>query len=224
MATFSHQNPALLYIAIAFSFVLIIVLACVPSVRRKSPQNLIFLGLFTLCESWLIGQTIFFSILCFQMMKRKHIKYRFQKKHCWRQVLFARHTRSTRCWSLSGWLHWWSSPSLCLPCRPRSTSPPGEVVESLLNSQSFPLFVLSNDNALQWLMERDWLFFPWSCKLQFPNFKFQTPNSKLVSVNYWSGALICILMIFSVAGFIAGFFPEVAWKLDSVSSIQKKAQ
>ena len=85
VATFSYENPALLYVAMASSFILIIALVCVSSIRRKSPHNLVFLGLFTLCESWLIGQTIFFSILCFQMMKRKQIKYWFQKKHCWRR-------------------------------------------------------------------------------------------------------------------------------------------
>jgi len=43
VATFSKENPALLWVALAFS------------IRRKSPHNLIFLGLFTLCEGWLIG-------------------------------------------------------------------------------------------------------------------------------------------------------------------------
>ena len=53
--------------------------------------------------------------------------------------------------------------------------------------------------------------------LQIPNFKFPIVVAQVMDVKYWSGALICILMIFSVAGFIAGFFPEVASKLGSVS-------
>jgi len=55
VAKFSQQNPALLWVALAFSIVMMLALVCVPSIRRKSPHNLIFLGLFTLCEGWLIG-------------------------------------------------------------------------------------------------------------------------------------------------------------------------
>jgi len=55
VATFSQQNPALLWVALAFSIIMMLALVCVPSIRRKSPHNLIFLGLFTLCEGWLIG-------------------------------------------------------------------------------------------------------------------------------------------------------------------------
>ena len=58
-------------VALAFSIIMMLALVCVPSIRRKSPHNLIFLGLFTLCEGWLIGnfhrhQWIFkiFSPLC----------------------------------------------------------------------------------------------------------------------------------------------------------------
>ena len=55
VATFSKENPALLWVALAFSIIMMLALVCVPSIRRKSPHNLIFLGLFTLCEGWLIG-------------------------------------------------------------------------------------------------------------------------------------------------------------------------
>jgi len=55
VAKFSQQNPALLWVAMAFSIIMMLALVCVPSIRRKSPHNLIFLGLFTLCEGWLIG-------------------------------------------------------------------------------------------------------------------------------------------------------------------------
>jgi len=55
VAKFSRETPSLLYVAMAFSFILMIALVCVPSIRRKTPHNMIFLGLFTLCEGWLIG-------------------------------------------------------------------------------------------------------------------------------------------------------------------------
>ena len=56
VAKFSQENPALLWVALAFSIIMMLALVCVPSIRRKSPHNLIFLGLFTLCEGWLIGK------------------------------------------------------------------------------------------------------------------------------------------------------------------------
>merc|ERR1712032_1753881 len=55
VAKFSQENPALLWVALAFSIIMMLALVCIPSIRRKSPHNLIFLGLFTLCEGWLIG-------------------------------------------------------------------------------------------------------------------------------------------------------------------------
>ena len=55
VAKFSQQNPALLWVALVFSIIMMLALVCVQSIRRKSPHNLIFLGLFTLCEGWLIG-------------------------------------------------------------------------------------------------------------------------------------------------------------------------
>merc|ERR1712116_63233 len=57
VAKFSRETPSLLYVAMAFSLILMIALVCVPSIRRKTPHNMIFLGLFTLCEGWLIGAT-----------------------------------------------------------------------------------------------------------------------------------------------------------------------
>ena len=39
----------------ALGLILIIVLACCPSVRRKYPQNIIALGLFTVCEGVMLG-------------------------------------------------------------------------------------------------------------------------------------------------------------------------
>lgn len=53
--TFSQENSWILWVAMAFSIVLIIMLVCVESIRRKSPHNMIFLGLFTVVEGWLVG-------------------------------------------------------------------------------------------------------------------------------------------------------------------------
>ena len=50
-----QRDPILLYVSMVMTIVLIIVLACCPMVRRKSPQNFIFLGLFTVFEGILVG-------------------------------------------------------------------------------------------------------------------------------------------------------------------------
>jgi len=52
---FSAAHPGILYAAMAFSIILMLALVCVESIRRKTPHNMIFLGLFTVCEGWLIG-------------------------------------------------------------------------------------------------------------------------------------------------------------------------
>lgn len=52
---YSENNIWLYIVALVASFVLIIVLACCPNVRRSHPTNIILLGLFTLCESFLLG-------------------------------------------------------------------------------------------------------------------------------------------------------------------------
>ncbi|KAK2179018.1 hypothetical protein NP493_519g05048 [Ridgeia piscesae] len=52
---FSEKNEWLFIVALVASFVLIIVLACCPDVRRNHPTNIILLGLFTLCESFMLG-------------------------------------------------------------------------------------------------------------------------------------------------------------------------
>ena len=65
VAKFSRETPSLLYVAMAFSFILMIALVCVPSIRRKTPHNMIFLGLFTLCEGWLIGMMVSLCAMLF---------------------------------------------------------------------------------------------------------------------------------------------------------------
>jgi FtsH-binding integral membrane protein len=52
---YSHQNVWLWAVAMALTLVCIIALACCPDVRRTFPTNMIFLGIFTLCESFLLG-------------------------------------------------------------------------------------------------------------------------------------------------------------------------
>merc|ERR1711910_178820 len=53
-SSFSDKAIRLNFIRKVYS-ILMIALVCVPSIRRKTPHNMIFLGLFTLCEGWLIG-------------------------------------------------------------------------------------------------------------------------------------------------------------------------
>ncbi|XP_061178301.1 protein lifeguard 1-like [Saccostrea echinata] len=52
---YSMHNPWIWYTALAVTFVTLIILVCCDDVRRKTPMNLIFLGIFTLCESILLG-------------------------------------------------------------------------------------------------------------------------------------------------------------------------
>lgn len=47
----------MMWIALAILFVTMIAMSCCESVRRTSPMNFIFLGLFTLAESFLLGVT-----------------------------------------------------------------------------------------------------------------------------------------------------------------------
>jgi len=52
---FVRANTSLLIVTVVFSFVFLILLICVPSLRRTAPINLILLGGFTLCEGYLLG-------------------------------------------------------------------------------------------------------------------------------------------------------------------------
>ncbi|GAB6032083.1 hypothetical protein CHUAL_010447 [Chamberlinius hualienensis] len=52
---FMIRNPYIWWIAFAMTFILLIVLACCPNVRRNYPTNIILLGIFTLCEAVLLG-------------------------------------------------------------------------------------------------------------------------------------------------------------------------
>ncbi|OXU26271.1 hypothetical protein TSAR_002467 [Trichomalopsis sarcophagae] len=60
--TFSHnakefaaKNVSVMYICMAITFGLLIAMACCTSVRRKAPMNFIFLFIFTLAESVMLG-------------------------------------------------------------------------------------------------------------------------------------------------------------------------
>lgn len=52
-----RQHSYLFWIALAVLLVTMISMACCEGVRRKTPMNFIFLGLFTLAESFLLGMT-----------------------------------------------------------------------------------------------------------------------------------------------------------------------
>lgn len=52
---FSIANSWLMIVAMVLTFVLLIVLACCPNVRRSYPTNFILLGLFTLLEAFMLG-------------------------------------------------------------------------------------------------------------------------------------------------------------------------
>uniref|UniRef100_A0A1Q3EUD2 Putative n-methyl-d-aspartate receptor glutamate-binding subunit n=1 Tax=Culex tarsalis TaxID=7177 RepID=A0A1Q3EUD2_CULTA len=51
------QHPEMFWIAFGVMLVTLISMACCSSVRRKAPMNFIFLGLFTLAQSFLLGIT-----------------------------------------------------------------------------------------------------------------------------------------------------------------------
>lgn len=52
---FAYRNPAIFWVALVVLLVTMICMACCESVRRQTPMNFIFLGLFTLAESFLMG-------------------------------------------------------------------------------------------------------------------------------------------------------------------------
>merc|ERR1719188_858282 len=52
---YSAQHPEMWWIALVIMLVSIISLACCQGVRRKTPHNFVFLGLFTVAEGFLLG-------------------------------------------------------------------------------------------------------------------------------------------------------------------------
>jgi FtsH-binding integral membrane protein len=52
---YARDHMELFWIALVVSLVALISLACCPDVRRKTPLNFIFLGMFTLAEGFLLG-------------------------------------------------------------------------------------------------------------------------------------------------------------------------
>jgi len=52
---YSQGHPELWILAMVIMFVSLITLACCEGVRRKTPHNFIFLGLFTLAEGFMLG-------------------------------------------------------------------------------------------------------------------------------------------------------------------------
>jgi len=55
LALYTRENNWLFYVALALTLVCIIALGCCPGVRRTFPMNFIFLGIFTICEGFLLG-------------------------------------------------------------------------------------------------------------------------------------------------------------------------
>lgn len=55
VARYAFEHPGMIWSAYIMTIVCIIVLACCGNVRRSYPANYIFLGIFTLCESYLVG-------------------------------------------------------------------------------------------------------------------------------------------------------------------------
>ena len=53
--TYSRAHQEMWWLALVIMLVSLISLACCPSVRRKTPHNFIFLGLFTLAEGFMLG-------------------------------------------------------------------------------------------------------------------------------------------------------------------------
>ncbi|XP_055917048.1 protein lifeguard 1 isoform X4 [Eupeodes corollae] len=53
----AYRNSWLFWVALAMLFITMICMACCEGVRRQTPTNFIFLGLFTLAESFLMGVT-----------------------------------------------------------------------------------------------------------------------------------------------------------------------
>ncbi|XP_022199997.1 protein lifeguard 1 isoform X2 [Nilaparvata lugens] len=49
------QNPAIMWLAMIMMFVTLLVLSCCHELRRTAPTNYIFLSLFTVAESFLVG-------------------------------------------------------------------------------------------------------------------------------------------------------------------------
>jgi len=52
---YATEHMEMFWIALVISLVALISLACCPDVRRKTPHNFIFLGMFTLAEGFLLG-------------------------------------------------------------------------------------------------------------------------------------------------------------------------
>ncbi|KAL5287137.1 hypothetical protein ACFFRR_008210 [Megaselia abdita] len=52
---FAHTHLWILWVALAVTFITMICMACCESVRRTTPMNFIFLFIFTLAESFLLG-------------------------------------------------------------------------------------------------------------------------------------------------------------------------
>lgn len=55
LRVYAYQNTWMFWVAMIMTIVCIIALGCCPGVRRTFPMNVIFLGIFTICEGFLLG-------------------------------------------------------------------------------------------------------------------------------------------------------------------------
>lgn len=65
---YSRHHPEMWWIAFVMTFVLLIVLACCNDFRRRWPLNIILLGLFTLCEGFMLGSVSSLYKVCLLSM------------------------------------------------------------------------------------------------------------------------------------------------------------
>uniref|UniRef100_A0A1B0G5B0 Uncharacterized protein n=1 Tax=Glossina morsitans morsitans TaxID=37546 RepID=A0A1B0G5B0_GLOMM len=52
---FAYDNPALFWLAFLVLFITMLIMLCFDDARRKTPINFVFLGVFTLAESFMLG-------------------------------------------------------------------------------------------------------------------------------------------------------------------------
>ena len=52
----NYDNQWVLWTAVALTFACMIILVCCGDIRKKFPHNIIFLGIFTVCEGVLLGK------------------------------------------------------------------------------------------------------------------------------------------------------------------------
>lgn len=129
VSDFSKDHQEIMWIAFAMSMVLLVVLACFGDFRRRWPQNIILLGLFTICESLMLG-----TIASFYDVKINSIFDECNSNNNIFQKFSRLSYRVEKCWSQqeSAWLFVFQLPYLV--CRLNGTSRLAEDSSSFLSS------------------------------------------------------------------------------------------